>query len=453
MPNGSSKFPPEETARSIPHPLRIETGRRFATSSKFFRTGRVAAVEIAIVGAGMAGLSAAVELHEAGHDVRVVEASDRIGGRVTTDEVDGHLVDRGFQVILAAYPDVWELLDPTALDLKYFIPGAMIRHDGAFHKVADPLQDPASLVGTLRAPIGSMADKLRILNFRRRVRSGSVDGLWRREESTAAEHLAEVGFSEAMIERFLKPLFAGITLDADLGGSSRVLEFVYRMMSQAGVGVPAEAMGALPAQLAGRLPDDALSLSSPVASVNASSVTLESGETIEAGAVVVATDATAAAGLAGTEDHGWRSVTTAWFSAPASPMREPILALNGEGTGPINSVAVMSDVADAYAPVGKATIAVSAPVIADGLVDEMTSQLGQWFAGVDDWDVLRVDEIRQALPVHPVGHDPYGPLHNDDGVWICGDHRTDPSINGAVASGRAVAAAIDRTAPPADDEG
>ncbi|MEL7208538.1 MAG: amine oxidase, partial [Actinomycetota bacterium] len=71
-----------------------------------------------------------------------------------------------------------------------------------------------------------------------------------------------------------------------------------------------------------------------------------------ADAVIVATDATSAADLAGTDDHGWRSVTTAWFKAPASPLPEPLLALNGEGSGPINSVAVMSDVAPAYAPTG-----------------------------------------------------------------------------------------------------
>lgn len=390
----------------------------------------------------MAGLAAAVDLHDAGHDVQVIEASDRPGGRVRTDEIDGHLVDRGFQVVLAAYPDVWQLLDAGVLDLQFFLPGALVRHDGRFHKVGDPLQDPSSLVDTLRAPIGSVADKLRILNFRRQVRSGSVDGLWLRPETTAAERLARAGFSETMIERFLKPLFAGITLDPDLGGSSRMLEFVFRMMSQAGVGVPAEGMAAMPAQLAGRLPADAIRLSAPVAAAEAGQVELETGETVTADAVVIATDGTSAAALAGTDDHGWRSVTTAWFRAPASPLSEPILALNGEGSGPINSVAVMSDVAPAYAPAGSATIAVSAPTITDGLVDEMEKQLRRWFPDAVDWELLRVDEVHQALPIHQPGHDPFGALQTDDGLWVCGDHRTDPSLNGAVASGRAVAAAI-----------
>lgn len=391
----------------------------------------------------MAGLAAALDLHDAGHTVTVLESSDRAGGRVQTDGIDGHLVDRGFQVILEAYPDLWDLVDPVVMDLQFFIPGARIWADGGFHKVADPFQDPASLVQTVRAPIGSLADKMRIVGFRSASRRGSVDDLWQRPESTAVERLRRAGFSEAMIDRFLKPLFAGITLEPELGGSSRVLEFVFRMMSQGGVGVPAEGMAAIPARLLGRLPDDAVRLSTPVDAVTAHDVTLADGERIEADAVVVATDTTSAAELCGTEDVGWRETTTVWFGADASPLPEPILALNGEGVFPVNTVAVMSDVAPAYAPAGKATIAVSAPTIQAGLVADMRATLTEWFGSVvDSWTELRVDEISQALPALGVGHNPYGSLQAPDGVWVCGDHRTDPSTNGAVVSGRAVARAI-----------
>ena len=399
----------------------------------------------------MAGLSAALDLHDAGHEVTVLEAGDRVGGRVRTDGIDGHLVDRGFQVVLEAYPDLWDLIDPVVMDLKFFIPGARIRAGGSFHKVADPFQDPASILQTLRAPVGSLVDKTRIVGFRRAARKGSLDDLWQRDESTAAERLRRAGFSTTMIDRFLKPLFAGITLAPELEGSSRVLEFVFRMMSQGGVGVPAEGMAAIPARMLGRLPDDAVRLSTPVARVSAHAVELESGESIEADAVVVATDQTTAAALCDTVDVGWRRTTTAWFAAESSPLPEPILALNGEGVFPVNTVAVMSDLAPAYAPDGASTIAVSAPTIEPGLVDAMRTELRQWFGpAVDDWTELRVDEIEQALPAHGVGHNPFGPLQAGDGVWVCGDHRTDPSTNGAVVSGRAVARAIDALADHPD---
>lgn len=404
-------------------------------------------MDVVIVGAGLAGLAAAVELSGAGHSVQVIEAADRPGGRVRTDEVDGHLVDRGFQVLLDAYPEVWNLLDAASLDLQYFLPGASIRVDNRFHRVTDPFRDPSAALSTARAPIGSLRDKMRILRFRRRVAKGTLDQLWARPETTAAERLAKAGFSDEMIDRFLRPLFTGITLDPDLEGSSRMIEFVYRMLSAGLTGVPADGMAAIPAQLAARLPRTALRYSTSARSVHESAtgatVTLTDGEVIVADAVIVATDATTAAKLRNeVTDHGWRPTTTAWFAAPEPPVREPILVLNGTGGGPINSVAVMSEVAPAYAPAGSSTIAVSAPLIEADLVDAFRTQLTEWYGGaVEEWEVLRVDEIERAHPIQPLGAERPGvAIAGSEGrVLICGDHLTDPSINGALFSGRAAA--------------
>ncbi len=425
-------------------------------------------MDIAVVGAGLAGLAAAVELHKAGHAVQVFEASDRPGGRVATDEVGGHRCDRGFQIMLAAYPDAATLIDLDRLDMRWFVRGALVRRDGRFHRLGDPLQATApttalaTALATMRAPVGSLADKLRILSFRQAARRGPVGAVWNRPETTARQRLEAAGFSPAIIEGLLGPLFTGITLDPELGGSSRVLEFVFRMLSAGPAGVPARGMGAIPAQLAAQLPDGAVATGEPVAAVGAGSVTLAGGERVEADAVVVATDRAAATRLCGLDDPGWRSSTTVWLAAPEAPVAEPILVLNGDGptSGPVSSLAVMSAVSPAYAPAGSSTVAVSAPGTGAELVDALRAQLRSWYGPVTaTWTTLRVDEIPRSHPVVPLGTpralvaslDADLRPTDDPGaaaVWVCGDHLADPSINGAIASGRAAATAV-LTARPA----
>ncbi len=392
----------------------------------------------------MAGLAAAVELNAKGHEVIVVEASDGPGGRVRTDAVDGHLCDRGFQILLTAYPDARDLLDYDALELRPFIPGARILlGPGHSAMIGDPFRAPGQLLDTVRAPVGSLADKLRILFYRLSVTRPALTELWQREDVTARTRFKELGFSSGMINQFLQPLFAGITLDPDLGGSSRVVDFVFRMLAQGDAAVPRQGMGEIPNQLAGRLPDGALRLGTKAVDVDAHRVTLHGGETIEAGAVVCATGATEAARLANVPDPGWRGVTSIWFRTPEPLTTDPVIVLNGTGTRPLNSICTMSAVSDAYAPAGTHTVVVSAPTVAQGTEEAMRDQLRELGgSSAASWETLRVDRIPQAQPIQLPGYDNQAPLKLDSGVYVIGDHRRDASINGALASGRAVAAMI-----------
>ena len=118
--------------------------------------------EVLIVGAGLAGLACAQDLTRAGVACTVLEASDGVGGRVRTDVVDGFLLDRGFQILLTAYPEVQGRLDVAALEVGLFEPGAAIRRRGRFHRVSDPLRRPLGIPGTVSAPIGTLADKVEV---------------------------------------------------------------------------------------------------------------------------------------------------------------------------------------------------------------------------------------------------------------------------------------------------
>jgi len=406
--------------------------------------------DVVIIGAGLAGLACALELIEHGVQPLLLEASDQPGGRVRTDEQDGFLLDRGFQVLQTAYPEARWLLDYSALDLRPFRPGALIRHTGRFHRIGDPLRRPADALPTLFSPIGSWADKLRILRLRHRVLQGNWNALFKRSETSTIAALRADGFSEAIIERFFRPFLAGVFFDAQLETSSRTFEFVFRAFASGDTALPAQGMGAISKQLAARLPADTLRLNAPVASVEDQIVRLVSGEQISASAVIVATDGWTAAQLLGETNQPAACPTTClYFAAPEPPLRDPVLVLNGDGKGPINSLLVPSVLSADYAPPGQALITVNVlgnPAQDDAVLEaQVRTQLRDWFgAGIEDWRLLRVYRLSHALPAQlPPVPDPdtHSPQIND-WLFLCGEYRNAPSIQWALVSGRKAAQSV-----------
>lgn len=404
---------------------------------------------VIVVGAGLAGLSCARTLVRHGLAVQVLEAADAVGGRIRTDVLDGFRLDRGFEVLQTAYPEAQRALDLAALDLRAFTPGALIRYRERFHRIADPWRQPLAALGTLLAPIGTLADKWRLAMLRRRVLAGDIDTLYARPETGTDHYLRACGFSDAMLERFLRPFFAGVFFDPALTVSSRAFEFYFRAFAAGDTAVPAAGMGAIPAQLAAALPGAAIRTGARVTAVGERQVVLASGESIPAAAVVLATDGVNTARLLGDASLPvTRGTTCLYFAADAAPLAEPILVLNGEGRGPVNSLVVPTLLSPDYAPAGQTLIAVNVlgipPDDDTALARRVRAQVREWFgAAVDHWRHLRTYRIADALPPQtPPLADPrlYEPRR--DGLYLCGEYRNAASIQWALYSGRRAAEAV-----------
>ncbi|HEY1379042.1 MAG TPA: NAD(P)/FAD-dependent oxidoreductase [Gemmataceae bacterium] len=412
----------------------------------------MADTDVLIVGAGPAGLACGLRLREIGIPFRIVEASDGVGGRVRTDEIDGFRLDRGFQVLLPAAPEVERTLDYGPLDLKPFKHADLIRFGGRFHRFADPRSEPWTAVKSLFGPIGTLRDKLRLSPLVSKVKAGKVEDQFRRPEGLTLDFLRWGGrFSETMIDRYFRPYCGCLFLDRDLVTSSRLFRFVLRALVEGGAAVPAAGMGAIPAQLAARLPADAVRLNAAVETVEPGKVVLRGGEETAARAVVVATDGPTAARLLPNDvrDPGSRAVTCVYFAADESPVKEPVLLMNADEPGPVNHLAVLSDVAPSYAPPGAALI--SASILGDPATDDaalaaaVREQLTGWFGpAVAGWRHLRTYRIRHALPDQsaPALDEPAKPARLDDGLYVCGDHRGHAGLDGALASGWRAAQAV-----------
>lgn len=398
--------------------------------------------DVVIVGAGLTGLRAALELSRAGLSVLVIEQNDAVGGRMRTSTVRGALIDHGFQVLLTGYPELQTLPSLAALECKHFTSGARVRIDASWCDVLDPRRHPMEFIRSLQSPLGSVFDLSRLALF---VYSGSY-----RELSAAGVPTSEVidrcRFSKRFADGFLKPFLRGVLLDPSLQSDATLARFYLRSFARGAAALPAAGIQAFPDLLANSLGRQHILLRTTVSAIAKNRVTLESGEDIAARHVICANDALSAAALGGPEQTVPHcGTTTLYFLAEHPPYPEPILVLDGDGVGPINNLAVPSNVQPSYAPTGQALICASVVGAAHNLPEaELLSaarhQLHQWFGPqVVGWEHIISIKVPNALPSRPRISKGWV---IKDGVFYAGDYLTYGSQNGALMAGRQVAQAI-----------
>jgi len=403
-------------------------------------------VEVAVVGAGLAGLSAAVRLVAAGCDVHVLEASPGAGGRLATELVDGFVVDRGFQVLNTGYPRVAADLDLDALGLGWFRRGAAFRVGARLHRVVDPRVMPSGVPETLRAPIGSVVEKAAVAAFSLRAAYAPVPRLLRAAETSAEESLRRAGVGDVALERFFRPFLSGVLLEGELATSSRYLDLLWRSFVRGAIGLPARGMQSVGEQLAGRLGADRLHRGVRAGDVAGDRVSTDAG-VVRADAVVVATDPdTATALVPGLQAAAPREVTTHLHVLPSSPGSERLIVL-GTPEGRVVNSAVLTDVQPRYSPDGRALVASS--TLARTREPDVRTEIARLHgAAVSDLSHLTTVTVAGAQPAALPPLQLRRRVDLGDGLFVCGDHRDTPSIQGAMASGARAARAVLRRLRP-----
>ncbi len=407
-----------------------------------------------IIGGGLAGLTAARQLHQNGIDFLLLEATDRIGGRVKTDLIDGYRFDHGFQVLLTAYPEARRWLDYEKLDLKTFLPGAMLLYpDGKMDRIGDPLRDFGSLFPTLFSSAGSVTDKLRILQLKMKLSGKTIEEIFRQDEQTTRSVLSEkYGFSQQLIDRFFAPFFTGIFLEKDLTTSRRMFDFVFKMFGEGNAAIPNLGMEEIPKQLASALPTGSIQTNAKVAEVSGDTVRLTDGSTFSAPHIIVATQATGLVKeLSTTVNTRHQSTTHLHFAAEVAPIAKPIIALNTRRERWSNNICTISKVAPGYAPAGKNLVSISVVgqhgLSPAELEKAVRSELATWFGKqTETWQHLHTRTVEYALPDQTsVTHDiEFENLKIRDGLYACGDFQLNGSINAAMLAGRNVGELVSR---------
>jgi phytoene dehydrogenase-like protein len=413
---------------------------------------------VAVVGGGLAGLTAARRLAEQGFDVSLYEREPDVGGRVRSTHADGYTFDRGFQVLFTAYPAAKRELDLDALDLRKFSPGAVLCREDQRSVLADPLRDPTSVVESAFNREITTLDKLRTLTLRADLAQQSAEDVFDGPDATIEQYLYDRGFSEDYVNNFVRPFYGGITLDRTLSTSKRVFEFTFKMLSAGATAVPAGGMGAISRQLRERAVNAGATVvtETPVERVergDAGAAVHLPNDAVEVDAVVVAADPKTSADLTDVDSIPTeaRGCVTQWFALPTGhPLADrDRIHLNVDGEVP-NTVAPLSGVADEYAPADRELVAATTVGERDEPNDDLETltreTIAGWYpeASLSDLDLLRTDRIAFAQFAQPPGvHEDLPDTREPAGaVYLAGDYTHDSSINGALESGAAAARAV-----------
>ncbi|WTW98370.1 FAD-dependent oxidoreductase [Streptomycetaceae bacterium NBC_01309] len=396
--------------------------------------------DVIVVGAGLAGLACAADLVAAGRRVRVLEASDDVGGRTRSDHRDGFVLDRGFQVFNTSYPQVKRRLHLPALRLRPFSPAVLVHGERRRYRVADPTRAWRDTVGSLRngdigprdiAALAALSGWC-ALAPPRALKAPAA----RLPDHDTGAALKSWGFTDEFVSRFFRPFLSGVFLEDELATSATVFHLVWRSMVRGSLCLPADGIGAVPRQLAASLPPGTIVTGTPVTELTDDGVLLADGSELGAAAVVVAVGPGAVGRLLPDEAvPAYRTVTTYQYAAPTSPLSEPTLLTDTRMR--FLNTCVLTEVAPTYAPAG--THLVQASVLGADRPDrerQIRAALADAYrADTTDWDLVATTTVDDALPAMPPPHPLTRTCRVAPGRYLTGDHRTTGSVQGALASG------------------
>jgi phytoene dehydrogenase-like protein len=418
-------------------------------------------MKIAIVGAGLAGLTCAKILHQSGRAVTVFEASDGVGGRVRSDLQDGFWLDRGFQVLFTAYPAAQRHLNYAELNLRTFEPGAIIARGGKRSVLTDPFRDVGGAIPAVLSNAVSLTDKIKTLQLSRELKTKTVAEIRQGADDTTLNFLKNRHFSDRFIDNFIRPFYGGIFLDRSLRTSAKAFKFNFKMLSSGDTVVPATGMEAISRQLAAPLlKENRIKLNSPVRELlrengSVKGVRLD-GETFGADIVVIATPAPEAHRLTGLPTPQ-EKVSTAclYYSSQQSLYNSKKIILNANPDAFVNNAVQISNIAPEYSPPGYHLISATVIGIPDMddnlLLNKGLDDLRLMFAGdshaiaaLNTAKPLAVKRVDYAQFAQPAGIHRQLPANKTgvEGLYFAAEFTEASSINASMISGEKAAKLI-----------
>lgn len=398
---------------------------------------------IYIVGAGISGLIAAMVLEEKGHCPIVLEKSDRVGGRLKTDTIKGYQLDRGFQVLLSAYPAAQKYLDYEQLHLQGLKAGACIFKNNKAQLFGDPLRDASLLFPSIMSGIAKPSDLLKIAKLTICLKNKSLSSIFQEKEESTLEMLQKLGFSNQLIKEFFKPFFSGIFLENELITSSRMFNFVFKMFAEGNAFIPKRGIEAIPLQLKEKLKQTSFRFHTSVKTVNKKSIQLENGEVLNSDYTLIATDAKQLIEPTKAEQLKWKSCQTLYFTSHNRIIEKSFIGLISQPDSFINNLFYHSSIEMAERKgeeLLSVTVAQKHQLSQQALIQKVKEEL-KLLCGIENLQFLHLYDIKNALPnLQDLQYSPTKEKSKPkEGLYVAGDHTANSSLNAAILSGEQAA--------------
>jgi protoporphyrinogen oxidase len=404
-------------------------------------------VEVAIIGAGLAGLSCALELQRNKIDFQIFESSDGVGGRVRSDVIDGFILDRGFQLYNPSYAEGKRLLDYKSLDLKSFTPGIAIRDGKRLRLIVDPFRSKDYRFRFIKDLPGNLFSHLGLLGYFLKYLITSDAQITTTKDVSANESLTKSGIRGSLLEKLFRPFLQGVFLESDLSTSRKFLDVVLKTFLLGIPSIPAKGMQEIPNQLASKIPSEKISLNTKILKIDGNKL-ITQDEEIQASKIVVATDPSTAISWLNLEPKKMHTVTTWYFKADQQVNSivkgKPILFVDAQKSGPLTNAVVITNAAASYAPEGQVLVSASAiSPYENADLESVKKHLAHLFGvNTQNWELIKEYKIKEALPAMIPPYSLISSNQISEDLFVAGDHRATSSIQGAMLSGTNAAISV-----------
>tara|TARA_B100000427_G_scaffold36469_2_gene26375 strand:+ start:6205 stop:7440 length:1236 start_codon:yes stop_codon:yes gene_type:complete len=402
-------------------------------------------VQIAIIGGGLAGLSAATVFEKNNINYLIIEKDELVGGKQKTSIINDYICDHGFQILLTAYPDVKRLLSIKDLSPQYFSQGAKVWNNDNFYTIPNPLKNPLWIPYLLFHPILKKRDCLALLRLKLSLKGQSLGDIFSQPNQPTHSLFENLNFSKACQDLFLKPFFRGVYLENDLETSARLCLFYWKCFLEGYAIIPKNGIAAIPNQLAATLNQNNIMCNTQIIQLHKNLLTTSNDTRIKADYICCATDYSAAATLFKLPKQRFQATKTYYYETGTPVINNCYLHLDGS-TGPINNLYNVTAVNKYAGPQNKTLISVSTLPTAtesDDYEKNVKAHLKTMFGNaIENWNLVTHFHIPKALHYQPISYGVLNTHYNSNNIYFCGDWTIQGSIQGALYSGRKVAESL-----------